>query len=97
VGVQTLIEIGQEAMRLPEAERATLASRLLDGKVIVKSLAKAGGLVSGVSLLGPTPKLDWAQSDKGLVVMLPGQKPCEHVFALKILGDGLKPTSTPTE
>jgi len=62
-----------------------------DRKVIVTSLAKAGGRVSGVSLLGHAPKLDWAQTDKGLVVTMPEQKPSEHVFALKIRGAHLKP------
>jgi alpha-L-fucosidase len=62
-----------------------------DGKVTVKSLAKTAGAVSCVTLLGHTGKLAWEQTEQGLVVTLPPQKPCEHVFALKIAGHGLTP------
>ena len=40
--MQTFIEIEQEAMRLPEAERATLASRLLDSLPAVLADADEG-------------------------------------------------------
>ncbi len=46
---------------------------------------------------GNAGKLEWAQTDKGLTVTLPPQKPCEHVFALKIAGDGLKVAPLPAE
>ena len=42
-------------------------------------------------LLGYNGKLDWAQTNKSLVVTMPSQKPCEHVFVLKVAGDDLKP------
>ena len=40
--MQTFIEIEQEAMRLPEAERATLASRRLDSLPAVLADADEG-------------------------------------------------------
>jgi alpha-L-fucosidase len=43
-------------------------------------------------LLGHIGKLDWAQTEEGLMVMMPSQKPCEHVFTLKIAGSDLKPS-----
>ena len=62
-----------------------------DGKIVVKSLATPAGEVSSVMLLGYNGKLDWAQTNKSLVVTMPSQKPCEHVFVLKVAGDDLKP------
>ena len=63
----------------------------IDGKVTVKSLATAAGEIKAVSLLGHDGKLDWTQTSEGLVVTLPAQKPCDHVFALKIAGGPLQP------
>ena len=62
-----------------------------DGKVFVKSLAKSAGAISGISLLGHAGKLDWRQTEEGLFVSMPKQKPCDHVFVLKIVGEDLKP------
>ena len=62
------------------------------GKLVVKSLATPAGKVSSVVLLGHIGKLDWAQTEEGLMVMMPSQKPCEHVFTLKIAGSDLKPS-----
>ena len=64
-----------------------------DGKLVVKSLASASGKISEVSLLGSGAKLDWTQTNEGLVVTLPAQKPCDYVFALKITGNHLKPAA----
>lgn len=58
---------------------------------MVKSLAKPAGTITGVSLLGATGNLDWTQTEQGLLVTLPEQKPCEHVFVLKIAGSELRP------
>ncbi len=63
-----------------------------DGKLLVRSLASDAGKIDSVSLLGHTGDLTWKQTDQGLEVMLPAKKPCEHAFALKILGTGLKPS-----
>ncbi len=68
-----------------------------DGKLLVKSLATPAGKVTGVTLLGHAGKLEWAQTEEGLAVTLPAQKPCAHVFALKIAGAGLKPAPLPPE
>ena len=37
-----------------------------------------------VSLLGHSGKLDWKQTARGLEVILPAAKPCDHAFALKM-------------
>jgi alpha-L-fucosidase len=44
------------------------------------------GKVEDVALLGHSGKLDWAHDERGLVVQLPPEKPCEHGYALKIAG-----------
>jgi alpha-L-fucosidase len=59
-----------------------------DGKLVVKSLAQGSELAKGeitdVALLGHKGKLPWSRTADGLVVNLPEEKPCAHVFALKI-------------
>jgi alpha-L-fucosidase len=48
--------------------------------------ANVVGRVENVSLLGYGGSLDWKHDERGLVVQLPPQKPCEHGYALKIAG-----------
>jgi alpha-L-fucosidase len=62
-----------------------------DGRLVVKSLATPAGKITNVNLLGNPGNLVWSQTDEGLVVTMPDKKPCEHVFALKIAGQDLKP------
>jgi alpha-L-fucosidase len=62
-----------------------------DRRLIVRSLATPAGKVGKVSLLGYQGQLSWEQTDAGLAVTLPEKKPCEHVFALEIDGNDLKP------
>jgi alpha-L-fucosidase len=62
-----------------------------DGKLLVRSLAAGGGRVDDVQLLGHRGKLDWTQTEKGLAVTLPNQKPCDYVYGLRIRGRGLTP------
>ena len=61
------------------------------GKLTVRSLAAPAGKVTAVDLLGSRSKLDWSQTDEGLVVAMPAEKPCDHAYALKIAGADLKP------
>ncbi len=66
-----------------------------NGKLTVTSLASGpggtGGNVSQVSLLGHAGKLKWKQTNRGLAVKLPKERPCEHAYSLKIEGEGLNP------
>jgi len=62
-----------------------------DRQLVVRSLASAAGRINSVTLLGHIGKLDWQQTDDGLVVKLPAQKPCAHAVALKISAGDLKP------
>jgi alpha-L-fucosidase len=39
--------------------------------------------------------LPWSQTADGLIVTLPEKKPCDHAFALKILGGHLEPVPLP--
>jgi alpha-L-fucosidase len=64
-----------------------------DRRLVVRSLAVPAGRISAVELLGHAGKLDWTQTGAGLIVTLPEQKPCAHVFTLKIVGTDLKPAS----
>ena len=62
-----------------------------DRRLVIKSLASDAGKVTAVSLLGHAGALTWTQGQQGLEVTLPAEKPCQHAFALKVLGAGLKP------
>jgi alpha-L-fucosidase len=57
-------------------------------QMTVRSLAPATGLLDRpprhVTLLGYEGALTWRRTEKGLVVDLPAQPPCEHAFVLKI-------------
>ena len=64
-----------------------------DRKLVIRSLAKPNA-VKSVTLLGYKGKLAWTQTDTGLEVPLPAQKPCEYAFVLKILGENLQPVAT---
>ena len=57
-----------------------------DGVARVRSLASGAGKITAVSLLGHSGELRWTQTDTSLEVVLPAIRPCEHAFALKILG-----------
>jgi len=66
-----------------------------DGKLLVRSLAKAAGRIDSVTLLGCDGKLAWSQQDDGLAVTLPAKRPCEHAYVLKIVGGELTPAPLP--
>jgi alpha-L-fucosidase len=60
---------------------------LVEGKLTIKSFAKgnqAGANVESVRLLGHLPKINWQQTDEGLVIDLPENKPCEHAWSFEI-------------
>lgn len=62
------------------------------GRLVIKSLAKgqpSSGAIRTVSLLGSNAKLEWSQSDDGLIVTLPAVRPCDFAYTLKIGGSGL--------
>jgi alpha-L-fucosidase len=50
--------------------------------------ALSSGKIEQVELLG-SGKLEFVQGVEGLSVTLPGNKPCEHAFTLKIRGNGI--------
>ena len=62
-----------------------------DNRLVVRSLASAAGKITDIALLGHAGKLDWQQTDEGLVVKLPAQKPCDLAYAIKISAGDLKP------
>ena len=41
--------------------------------------------IENVELLGFKGKVKWTQDEKGLAVLMPEQKPCDHAIALKIV------------
>ncbi len=59
-----------------------------DGKLVIKSLATTENHltepVKKVSMIGSKEKLEWKQTEQGLEVTFPAEKPCEHAFVLKI-------------
>ena len=59
--------------------------------MVVKSLVTAAGTISAVTLLGHPGKLDWRQTETGLIIMLPEKKPCDHAFTFKITASDLNP------
>ena len=56
---------------------------------LIKPLATSSPLsppkVRNVELLGYGGRLQWAQDEQGLTVMMPSDKPCDHAVTLKIL------------
>jgi len=63
-----------------------------EGKLLVRSLAKnvgAKGRIQAVSLVGHDGRLQFEQTKNGLVVELPGKRPCRHAWALRITGKAL--------
>ena len=58
------------------------------GELTIRSLGKDAGYltkpVKAVSMLGSDESLEWEQTEKGLVVKFPSERPCEHAFVLKI-------------
>jgi len=71
---------------------AFLLSWPMEGKVVIRSLAKQPGTegrIAGVKLLGHKGGLKYAQDENGLMVNLPAQKPCDYAYALKIAVKGL--------
>jgi len=58
--------------------------------VTIAPLARTGKFVNGrienVELLGYNGKLDWSQTDDGLKILLPREKPCDHAVAFRIAG-----------
>jgi len=69
-----------------------------DRKLVIRSLAasqdRSAGVVSSVSLLGCNEKLQWSRTNAGLAVTMPEKKPCDHAYALKIIGQGLAPVAS---
>ena len=64
-----------------------------DGKAVIRSLAEGAGTITEVRLLGGQEKLNWQQTEEGLVVTLPAGKPCDFAYGLKITGTKLKAVS----
>jgi len=51
------------------------------------SLPHLEGAITGVSLVGYDKKLAFKQESRGLVVTMPGDKPCEYAYALRITAE----------
>lgn len=64
-----------------------------DGTLRIRSLANHDqqGVISSVHLLGHDGPVTFERTDKALVVTMPEKMPCEHAFAVKIVGSGLTP------
>ena len=57
-----------------------------DGRLLIRSLASGAGRVSSVRLLGSQADLKWSQTDEGLKITLPADKPCDYAYAFKVAG-----------
>ncbi|MDF9796470.1 alpha-L-fucosidase [Catalinimonas alkaloidigena] len=58
-----------------------------NGELLITSLAEGAEhaeKVSGTKLLGSNDKLQWEQTEDGLMVRLPENKPGEHAFAVEV-------------
>jgi alpha-L-fucosidase len=62
------------------------------GEVRIRALGSGSGVVEGtvegVEMLG-IGKVEFVQGGDGLVVKMPGRKPCEHGYGLKVMGRGI--------
>lgn len=58
------------------------------GQVTIPAVAKGSKMIEkapvNVKLLGSNAKLEWTQTESGLEIQLPSEKPCEHAFAFEI-------------
>ena len=63
-----------------------------EDRLLIRALSPGAGKVRSVNLLGHRGALTWTQTDRGLEVNLPAQKPCEYAFALKVIGADLTPS-----
>ena len=58
-----------------------------DNGTLIKSLNKesiADAKIVGINLLGSDEKIDWKQTDEGLKISFPQNKPCEYAYSFKI-------------
>ncbi|UZO82291.1 alpha-L-fucosidase [Aquimarina sp. ERC-38] len=60
-----------------------------DGKVNIKTLAKNAEYlkdtkITDVKVLGSTDQIKWSQTDKGLMVDMPKEKPCDYAFVIAL-------------
>jgi len=54
-------------------------------QITIQSLKELDpGKIKSVSLLGHGNKLDWNSHEEGLVIKVPGEKPCDHAYSFKI-------------
>jgi alpha-L-fucosidase len=53
---------------------------------LATSSPNVAGRIENVELLGYGGKVQWTHDGKGLTVQLPGEKPCDYGYALKITG-----------
>jgi alpha-L-fucosidase len=53
-------------------------------QLTIKSLGTIEREIHSVCLLGHAGALDWSRDERGLMVKLPNQKPCEHAITFKI-------------
>lgn len=66
----------------------------------IKSLDKktiADAKLHDATLLGSTEKLQWVQTDEGLKITLPKEKPCEHAYTIKLCFDKKVGAHLPSE
>ncbi|MDR0749688.1 MAG: alpha-L-fucosidase [Tannerellaceae bacterium] len=61
-----------------------------NSETLIKSLNKqaiADAKITGITLLGSAEKINWQQTDEGLKIFFPKNKPCEYAYAFKISFD----------
>ena len=65
-----------------------------DGQIVIKSLAKPAGQdinqIQSISLLGSNGRVQWKQTEEGLIVTLPPKKVSEFTAGLRIKGTHLQ-------
>lgn len=58
---------------------------------LVTSLTKeviGDAKITGITLLGSDEAIRWEETDKGLRIFFPTQKPCDYAYSFKISFDG---------
>jgi Alpha-L-fucosidase len=61
-----------------------------DNNTLIKSLNKeaiADAKILNISLLGSNEKIDWQQTNEGLKIFFPKNRPCEYAYSFKITFD----------
>ncbi len=63
---------------------ATMLGWPENGRTVITSLTPSAGRVVAVKMLGASGRPEWSQSDSGLALTVPTEKPCENAWVFRV-------------